>query len=128
MNNRDPQTYAIIGAAMAVDVELGPGFLGDIYHETLSIEMAARGVPFLHEVELSVSYKGQRLTKTYRADFLCYGDILVELKALPQITGKEEAQLIDYLKATGHARGLLLNFGAHSLGYERLSNSWNGKK
>lgn len=123
-STRDPETYQIIGAAMVVHRELGHGFLEDVYHEAMMIEFEIQGVPFLHEVELPIFYKGHLLKKVYRADFICFGNIIVELKALPQITGKEKAQVIHYLKATNFNRGLLLNFGAESLQYERLSNNW----
>ncbi|UCC50966.1 MAG: GxxExxY protein [Anaerolineaceae bacterium] len=119
----DPQTYAIIGAAMAVHRELGPGFLEDVYHEALAIEFSTQGIPYLHEVELALSYKGHALRKTYRADFVCNENIIVELKALSQITGTEKAQVINYLKAANFDRGLLLNFGAKSLQYERLAKT-----
>jgi len=121
---RDPETYRIIGAAMGVHGEIGNGFLEDVYHEALIIELEIQGIPFLHEVELPIFYKGRQLKKVYRADFICFDNIIVELKALPQITGKEKAQVINYLKATNFNRGLLLNFGAVSLQYERLSNEW----
>ena len=121
----DPQTYAIIGAAMSVHRELGPGFLEEVYHEALAIEFSEQGIPFLQEVMLAISYKGTPLRKTYRADLICCENIIVELKALPDITGKEKAQVINYLKATNHDRGLLLNFGSKSLQYMRLTNNWN---
>jgi GxxExxY protein len=123
-NHNDPQTYAIIGAAMAVHQELGPGFLESVYHEALAIEFELRGIPYIHEVDLPISYKGRPLQKIYRADFVCFTDIVVELKALSAIGGTEKAQVINYLKATNFDRGLLLNFGATSLQYERLVNKW----
>lgn len=121
---RDPQTYAIIGAGMTVHKELGPGFLEGVYHEALIVEFKSQRVPFLHEVELPIFYKGHPLNKTYRADFVCFDNIIVELKALTMIGGREKAQVINYLKAAKFDRGLLLNFGARSLQYERLSNAW----
>ena len=77
----DPQTYDIIGAAMEVHRELGDGFLGAVYQAALAIEFAARRIPFRAEVELPVEYKGMRLSCGYRADFVCFENVLVEIKA-----------------------------------------------
>ncbi len=117
---RDPRTYAIIGAAMEVHRELGSGFLEGVYQEALALELAAQAVPHRREVELSISYKGKRLNVAYRADFVCFDAVIVELKALTHLSGTDEAQLIHYLKATGHEVGLLLNFGSPSLEQRRL--------
>jgi GxxExxY protein len=121
----DPQTYAIIGAAMEVHRQLGPGFLEAVYQEALAIEFALRGIPFIAQVELPVFYKERRLKCFYRADFLCYDSVIVEIKALQTLSGSGEAQGINYLKATEHERGLLSNFGSPSLQFKRLifSNS-----
>lgn len=120
---RDPETYEVIGAAMAVHRELGAGFLEDVYHEALMLEMSSRNIPFLHEVDLPIFYKGQLMQKIYRTDFVCFDTIIVELKALPEVGGREKAQVINYLRASNYDRGLLLNFGSDSLHYIRLFNS-----
>ena len=103
-DSKDQQTHAIIGAAMEVHSQLGAGFLEVVYHQALAIELAARRIPFIREVELPVYYKGERLDCLYRADFVCFQEVIVELKALKKITGVEEAQLLNYLKATGLKR------------------------
>lgn len=117
---RDPQTYAIIGAALEVHRVLGCGFLEAVYQEALAKEFMLRGIPFKREPELSIDYKGEQLNAKYKSDFICYEDIIVELKALDNISGKEKAQVINYLKASKFLRSLLINFGAMRLQYERI--------
>lgn len=124
----DPETYAIIGAAMEVHRELGSGFLESAYHEGLVLEFAERGIPFQHEVALQISYKGQPLKTVYRADFVCFGRVVVEVKAITHLGPIEEAQLLHYLKATGFERGLLLDFGSPSLEVKRLVLSRKQKR
>ena len=108
----DSQTYKIIGAAMAVHRALGCGFLEAVSREALTIEFEERGIPFVREARLSVLYRNRVLPVSYRVDFICYGEILVELKALSAIGPTEMAPLINYLRVAGRNRGLLLNFGA----------------
>jgi GxxExxY protein len=119
-NERDPETYAIIGAAMEVHRELGPGFLEGVYQDAMQIELTTRNIPLDRECAVPVSYKGVVLGTPYRADFVCHGSVLVELKAIKALTGVEEAQVIHYLKATGLRRALLINFGSARLEYKRL--------
>jgi len=107
------EVFAIAGAAMAVYNELGPGFLEAVYHEAMEIELRQRTVPFDTHVPLPIVYKGQLLHKQYEADLIVFNQVIVELKALKELTGLEQAQLLNYLKATGHRVGVLLNFGSH---------------
>ena len=118
--NEDPRTRAIIGAAMEAHRQLGHGFLGPVYQEALVLELAAQDIPFQREVPIAIRYKEQTLCCTYRVDFVCFGDILVEVKALAAISGNEQAQVINYLKASGIRLGLLINFGAPRLQIKRI--------
>ena len=105
---------------MEVHRTLGAGFLEAVYQEALATEFQERLISFKREVPLAIRYKGKNLACTYRADFVCFEDIIIEIKALKTLTPVESAQLINYLKATGISRGLLLNFGTSRLGYNRL--------
>ncbi|HET6974823.1 MAG TPA: GxxExxY protein [Pyrinomonadaceae bacterium] len=120
LTQRDPRTYRIIGAAMEVHRQLGCGFVEPVYQEALALELKSREIPFSRELAFPVSYKGQRLSKLYRPDFICFGTVIVELKALGFLSEVDNAQLINYLKVTGHDTGLLLNFGARSLQQRRF--------
>lgn len=121
---RDPQTFAIIGAAMEIHRILGHGFLERVYQEAMEHEFVARQIPYSREIEVAVVYKGKKLNCDYRADYICYGEIIVELKATGSLTSKDEAQLLNYLKATGYKRGVLINFGSPSLEYKRIVNGY----
>jgi len=116
----DEQTYAIIGAAMEVHKTLGCGFLEAVYQEALAIEFDIRKIPCRREVVLPVKYKSHVLNTAYKADFLCFNAVIVELKALNELSGIEKAQVINYLKASKMSRALLLNFGSLKLQYDRL--------
>ncbi len=117
--DKDPETYAIIGAAMEVHRVLERGFLEKAYQEALAREFGLRGIPYQREVETPINYKGVVLDCAYRADFVCYGSIIVELKALDYLSGADTAQIINYMKASGSHRSLLINFGGDSLEYKR---------
>ncbi len=106
------EVYQIVGAAMAVYWELGRGFLEPVYQEAIEIELGRRHIPFESQKRLVIRYKGQRLNKEYAPDLILFGQIIVELKVLDRLGGAEEAQLLNYLKATGMRVGLLLNFGS----------------
>lgn len=115
------ESYLIMGACFEIYANQGPGFLEAVYQESLEIEFRQRGIPFLAQVELATKYKGQPLKQTYKADFVCYETILIELKALSDLTGAPHAQVLNYLKATGFRLGLLINFGSHPrLEYQRI--------
>jgi GxxExxY protein len=125
---RDPQTYAVIGAAMAVHKELGCGFLERVYQEAMVLELRDRGIAFGCEVEVNVHYRGRLLTCSYRADLICFPDdnpVLVELKACERLTHAHHAQVIHYMKATQIQRALLMNFGGSALQFERMVLGWD---
>ena len=114
------ESYRIIGAAMTVHRELGSGFLEAVYQEALEIEFGSLKIPYEAQVPLNVTYKGNPLKKQYLADFVCFGKIIVEIKALSGLTAEHEAQVLNYLKASGFKLGLLINFGEESLFFQRL--------
>ena len=119
-DKRDEKTYAIIGAAMAVHNELGCGLLEAVYQDALEIEFEKQGIPYEREKKLDVFYSGEKLNSFYRTDFLCFDGILVETKALSKMSGTEEAQVLNQLKASKCHKALLINFGAPKLDYKRM--------
>lgn len=122
-SKKDPETYAIIGAAMEVHRELGSGFLEAVYQDAIELELTERTIPFIREYPIRVLYKSQTLNTPYRADFVCNEDIIVELKTIKALGDVETAQVLHYLKATGFRRALLINFGSPRLEYKRYINN-----
>ena len=115
------EAYAIIGACFEVYNDKGAGFLEPVNQECLDIEFNLRGVPFLPQAELRLTYKDRSLKKTCQPDFACYDKIMVEVKAVSELSDEHRAQVHNYLKATGYRLGLLVNFGSHGkLEYERI--------
>jgi GxxExxY protein len=104
------ECYAIQGAVFEVYREMGCGFLEAVYQECLEKELTHRGIPFQSQVQLGLTYKGNRLNQTYKPDFVCYGKIIVELKTVKEVDNTHRAQVLNYLKATGMRVGLLLIF------------------
>lgn len=122
MNNlfyRD-ESYKIRGALFAVHNELGCGFLERVYQDALEVEFRMRNIPYEREKTIQVVYKGEPLGEPYRADFVCYGKVIIELKSVSEILDVHRAQIINYLKATKMKLGFLVNFGEESLNIERI--------
>lgn len=105
------EVYAIVGASMAVHNERSAGFAECVYQESMEIELALRGIPFVRQQRLPITYKGRVLESYFVADLICFGQVIVEIKAQKSLEGYEEAQVINYLAATGMRVGLLINFG-----------------
>ena len=116
------KTYNIIGAAMEVHKNLGNGFLEAVYGDAFAIELEMRGIPFEREKVFQIHYKGTTLSHQYVADFVCYDDIIVELKAVDKLADVHKSQVINYLHASQLRIALLINFGESSLQYLRLVN------
>lgn len=116
------ESYAIIGAMFAVHKELGVGFLERVYQDALEYEFQERGIPYEREKEIRVMYKGKTLGEPYRADFICYNKIIVELKAVKELEKLHNAQVINYLKITGFKLGILVNFCDLYLRPQRILN------
>ena len=107
----EDEVYAIQGAIYEVYKEMGCGFLEAVYQECLEREFKIRKIPFETQKEIILTYKGEKLEKTYMPDFVCYGKIIIEIKAVSNIKPENWAQLFNYLKASEMKLGLLVNFG-----------------
>ena len=105
------ESYQIVGAAFDVYNKLGHGFLEAVYQEAFEIELKKRGLPYEREKDIKILYDGIELKQSYRADFVCYDKIIVELKAVSSLDDAHHAQVYNYLHATGYKLGILLNFG-----------------
>jgi len=115
------EAYRIIGACFEVYNEKGCGFVEPVYQECLEIELEMQQIPFVSQVELNLFYKEHPLVQKYKPDFICYGKIIVELKAVSNVLDEHRAQVHNYLKATGYKLALLVNFAAHpNLYFERI--------
>ena len=115
------ESYLIMGACFEVYRELGCGFLEAVYQECLEIEFTGRGIPFVPQAELGLTYKDRGLEQKYFADLICMDTIIVEVKAVKELTDAHRAQVHNYLKATGLKLALLVNFGHYPmLEHERI--------
>ena len=114
------EVFNIIGSAFEVHNNLGCGFLEPVYQEALEVELRDREIPYQSQIDIPISYKEHKLKKTYRADFIVYSKIIMEIKAIAHITPTDESQVINYLKATGLKLGLLVNFGSNKMEWKRL--------
>ena len=123
------ESYAITGACFAVYNDKGRGFLEPVYQECLQIEFEYQAIPAISKPALTLSYRGRTLRQTYQADFICYGKIIVKLKAVSTLVDEHRAQLLNYLYATGFELGLLVNFGHYPrLEYERLAKTTRNRE
>ena len=107
------ESYRIMGACFEVHNRKGCGFLEPVYQACLETELEHQKISFVAQPELRLTYRERALKQTYEPDFICYDKVLVEIKAVEQLTDKHETQVINYLNATGYDLGILVNFGAH---------------
>lgn len=118
------ESYKIIGACFEVYKQKGCGFTEPIYQECLQIELSLQGIPFVAQAALELEYKGRVLEQFFRPDFICYGKIVVEIKALEKLMDAHRAQSLNYLNATNFELALLVNFGHFpKIEYERIANN-----
>ena len=118
------ESYAIVGACFEVYKDKGCGFVEGVYQECLAIEFAHRDISFVAQQELDLFYRSQRLSQTYKPDFVCFEQIIIEIKSVQNVAPEHRAQVMNYLKATGYDLGILVNFGHFpGLEYERIVSS-----
>ncbi|MDQ6860664.1 MAG: GxxExxY protein [Verrucomicrobiota bacterium] len=123
------ESFAIVGACFEVYNDKGCGFLEPVYQECLQLEFEHQRIPAIAKPLLTLSYRGRTLQQTYQADFVCYGKIIVELKAVSKLIDEHRAQLLNYLHATGFELGLLVNFGHYPrLEHERIAKTRSKRK
>jgi GxxExxY protein len=116
------ESYNIVGACFNVYRDKGSGFLEPVYQECMEIELDFQAIPYVAQKELFLTYRGQKLNKTFQPDFICYEKIIVEIKSVKNLTDEHRAQVLNYLHASGMALGLLINFGHYpKLEYERIA-------
>ena len=121
------ESYSIIGACFEVYKDKGCGFLEQVYQECLGIEFECQNIPFESQRNLDIFYRGRKLEQFYKPDFICFGKIIVEIKAVQVLAKEHQAQVMNYLKATGFELGLLVNFGHYpQLEYRRIA--WTKSK
>ncbi len=121
------ESYQIIGACMKVHRALGPGFLEAVYEEALEKEFIKSSIPFKRQKKLEIYYDNEKMNKYYRADFICFDKIILEIKSVKNIPVAFYSQLNNYLKATKKELGMLINFGQPSLTYKRIINTQNSR-
>ncbi len=121
------ESYRIIGACMKVHRELGPGFLEAVYEEAMEKEFLKALIPFRRQEKLEIFYENKKLKKYYRADFICFNEIILEIKTVKYMPNQFYAQLKNYLTATKMELGILINFGGPSLQYKRIINTQNSR-
>lgn len=115
------ECYKIMGACFQVYNEMGCGFVEPVYQECLEIELALQAIPFRRKVELELTYKNRKLEQKYVPDFICFEQIIIEIKAVSELNDIFRAQVHNYLKATGYRLGLLINFGQYpKVVFERI--------
>ncbi|MDO9392150.1 MAG: GxxExxY protein [bacterium] len=107
------ESYAIVGACFNVYKNMGSGFLEPVYQECLEIEFERQKIPFEPQKELALKYLDRTLKQKYKPDFVCYGKVVVEIKAVEKLIDEHRSQMLNYLNATGFKLGLLVNFGHH---------------